>query len=1210
MIPFIKLNILNVSNETVINKDFTVSNNDKTIDIKEKIFSYYRDPKTFWIPEYITLTLDKTIKIKEKDEDADMSEISSTVDSETMTESDILQRDSLNIISSQTLYADNFLDNLRNLDYINIYSDEKRYKTTFEYYKNIYSDLNDVLFNNAFKILLYQLDKIQYSNLLNDVKTFALEVVERQKKYIAKWSKIDSILNPIINLESQVDFKDSNISKILNLELTFINQSSFAQMFNIFNVFNNVKLSSKYLTAIISGNFLRKKEPVLKIFDDLPSNLSKNDIKDWVINEKKKDNVISFKKIKGIIFKIFYNDILFTLNLSPSGNITISFDSYSKINIYTEVDYNTMINYMNNIYMDFISYLNEFDNVYNSNIVLSNTEFKYNIIQLSGEFNTSERIQKNAFSEFCLQKTVNENLFTLKDVKSLDNISLFYTKNIQDDTKGITVNIRDNPYVLDSSSVTILGCRNLLHALIIMKYITFINYYNTKVIETEADEPQKLKKKSTIKDLKKQGVETISTNCQKPRQPIVNEESLPADGSYKLVWKNQSYICPKDEYKYPGFTNKNIVCCFSKDQRRTPKYIKNLKSDELEIIVQASNYPIDILKNNVTKKTLLVKLISAPEELSSKSIYPYYYLDFIQQDRLGIEPIVDKKLIENIQRIEQESLIWLEPVSLSQIITTAPKNKCNQTPDLTSGNFDNICASHSVHKYFGYNQNSYPCCFDKPRDIFAKLKQKDRDESIVKQHILQNDKVLDINRVGILPEYLDSVFNTDKTLFYRLGVIQNHDSFLNCILTSVDKKIDGKQFSNTLDLKNYISEKFSSLDLFHKIYNGNLSQIWEDEKSFIKDFLSDTTYVDYKIILDVVFVILNLNVLIVNVDEESSEKSKIICNNNFNSAYKSILLLKRNIDSIYKTPQFEIIIELNNGAIQKLFSSDFKFVKLLNEFISKSCIEISDIPDNYTYTPFVKISNFEPIDIDAQIINNFNKVNWIILKKIPHLLLPVEETFIIDNVDIKNFENFKDFYSIEDNLIFIERLNTLYKLNVNYLGVVKTGDDLDAILLNYGLFLPIKKLKQQDDKYVTLDINFYPSLDKYIDFKSVNNSLENFDKINRNIYNVKKNVAFNINKNDNVELKNEIVDTINSVKLSNFSKFKIILSKLNKIYNNKDKTFKFYLKIVINDIVNDTIKMATLNNNVVLYKTSTEKIVKNENEILLLNLNDFINYIK
>lgn len=1208
MIPFIKVNVVNVSNDTIMNKDFTVSNNDKTIDIKEKIFSYYRDQKTFWIPEYITLTLDKTLKIQESEDD--VSEISLTSDSETETSnSGILQRDSLNIISSQTIYADNFLDNLRKLDFVNIYSDEKKYKSTYEYYKNIYSDLTDILFDNAFKILLYQFDKIQYNNLLNDVKVFALEVVERQKKYIAKWSKIDSILNPIINLDSVIDFKDSNISKILNLELTFFNQSSFPQMFNIFNVFNNVKLSSKYLAAIISGNFVRKKEPVLKIFDNLPTNLSKNDIKDWIINEKKKDNVISFKKIKGIIFKVFYNDILFTLNLTPSGNVSISFDSYSKINIYTEVDYNTIVNYMNDIYIDFISYLNDFDNVYNSNIILSNTEFNYNIIQLSGEFNTSERIQKNAFSEFCLQKTVNENLFTLKDVKSLDNISLFYTKNIQDDTKGITINIRDNPYVLDSSSITVLGCRNLLHALIIIKYITLINYYNTKVIETEPDEPQKLKKKSTIKDLKKQGVETISTNCQKPRQPIVNEESSPVEGSYKLVWKNQTYVCPKEEYKYPGFTNKNIICCFSKDQRRTPKYIKNLKSDELEIIVQASNYPVDILKDNITKKTLLVKLISAPEEISSKSIYPYYYLDFIEKDRLGIEPISDKKLIENIQRIEQESQIWLEPVSLSQIITTAPKNKCNQTPDLTSGNFNNICANHEVHKFFGYNQNSYPCCFDKQRDIFIKLKQKDRDETIVKQHILQNDKILDINRLGILPTYLDSVFNTGKTLFYRLGVIQNKDSFLNSILTSIDKKFDTKQFSNTLDLKNYISEKFISLDLFHKIYNGNLSQLWDDENSFIKDFLSDATYIDYKIIIDIVFVLLNLNVLIVDVNEESSDKSKIICNNNFNSAYKTVLLLKRNIDSIYKTPQFEIIIELNNGIIKKLFSSDFKFVKLLNEFISKSCVENYDTPQNYTYTPFVKISDFDPIDIDIQIINNFNKVNWIILKKIPHLLLPVEETFIIDNVDIKKIDDFKDFYSVEDNLNFIERLNSLYKLNVKYLGIVKTGSDIDAILLNYGLFLPVKKIKQ-DEKYITLDINFYPSLDRYIDFKTSNNSLESFDKINRNIYNIKKNVAFNINKSDNIELKNEIVDVINSVKLSNFSKFKFILSKLNKIYNNNDKTFQFYLKIVINDIVNDTVKMSVLNNNVVLYKTSTEKIVKNENEILLLNLNDFINYIK
>ena len=83
MIPFIKLNVINVSDDNVINKDFTVSNNDKTINIKEKIFAYYRDPKSFWIPEYVSLSTERQLQEQKQDEQQDdLSEITLTTKSE------------------------------------------------------------------------------------------------------------------------------------------------------------------------------------------------------------------------------------------------------------------------------------------------------------------------------------------------------------------------------------------------------------------------------------------------------------------------------------------------------------------------------------------------------------------------------------------------------------------------------------------------------------------------------------------------------------------------------------------------------------------------------------------------------------------------------------------------------------------------------------------------------------------------------------------------------------------------------------------------------------------------------------------------------------------------------------------------------------------------------------------------------------------------
>ena len=1220
MITYIKLNIRNKSDGKIINSDFFVCNNDKTIDIKEKIFAYYKDSTTFWTPEYVTLTSPSFSDANNTIEQVDENESDFTLDSESNEDNNesnfFLSKNSLNIFQKKDIYADNLLNNLRNIDFISIYSDESKFNEKYIFYKNIYPDLTEISFSNAFKILLYQLDKIKYKELFDDVKKIALEIIDRQKILINKWNKIDSVLSPFLEYEEKIYIDENQMTKILSLEMIFTNKASSNNLVNIFNIFNNVTLSSKYIAIITNGSFLKKKEPISKIYEKLPKTLTKNDIKNWILNEKKKDNVISYKKIKGAVFKIIHNNILFNLKINASGNVFISYDNDSRINMYLDLSYSVIINYINEIYLEFINYLKTFDNVYNSNINLSDTEYSASILSLFGDFETSERIQKNAFSEFCLQKTISENLFALKDVKSTDSISLFYKKNIQDDTKGITINIRDNPYVLNSSTITILGCKNIVHASIILKYIELINYYNIKIKNQELDDTQKIKKKSTIKDLKKQGVDTISTNCQKPRQPIValDSEAVPLKNSYSLNWKNQKYICPKEEFKYPGFTNKNIVCCFTKDQRRTPKYIKNLKSEELEIIVQASNYPIDIIDNNIKKTTLLIKLISAPEETNSKS--PYYYLDFIEKDRLGIKPIIQNDLITNIQNLELENSIWLEPVSLSQIITTAPKNKCNNTPNLTKGNIDgninNLCQNHNVHKFFGFNQNSYPCCFDKSRDIIHKSKIKEKDEEILKQHILNNDKILDINRIGILPDFLESIFHNEVDVnFYRLGVIQNKESILNCILISLDKTFNSQIFNNTLDLKNLLAEKFSEKKLFYKIYNGNMQELWDSEKDFLKDFISDNTYIDYKIILEIVFHILSLNVLILDVDEENSENSKIICSNIvFDKKYKTVILLKRNIDSINKTPQFEIVISLNDNIITKIFDGDFKLVILLKNFIEKSCVVKENFPDDYPFENFLKINHFESIDILYQITNSFNKVNWIILKNIPGLILPVEETFILDNVLIEKFENIKQFFSVTENIDYIKKLNKLYKLNITIRGVVHTKSFVDGILLSYGLFIPCIKIKTNEN--FIKQINYYPSLDKHIDFKSINNSLENFDKINKNLYNIKKNVAFNINKSNpkSQEVRNFIIQIVSSTKYTNNTKFEMILQKLNKLYNNYDKTFQFYLKIVINEILSDTVKMSIINNNVILNKNSTDKIIQNKNEVLLLNLNDFLQYVK
>ena len=59
--------------------------------------------------------------------------------------------------------------------------------------------------------------------------------------------------------------------------------------------------------------------------------------------------------------------------------------------------------------------------------------------------------------------------------------------------------------------------------------------------------------------------------------------------SYPLIYKGARLICPTEEYPYPGFTQKNAICCFTKDQRNNDKYISNMGLDKDGISIKKKN---------------------------------------------------------------------------------------------------------------------------------------------------------------------------------------------------------------------------------------------------------------------------------------------------------------------------------------------------------------------------------------------------------------------------------------------------------------------------------------------------------------------------------------------------------------------------------------------------------------------------------------------
>ncbi|NDA64033.1 MAG: hypothetical protein EBX50_18705, partial [Chitinophagia bacterium] len=221
-----------------------------------------------------------------------------------------------------------------------------------------------------------------------------------------------------------------------------------------------------------------------------------------------------------------------------------------------------------------------------------------------------KKIDLDNIINIVMDENLQNHLFQLKEGKSKDVISLYYKKFLktdeitsgkikllsylevsQSERKGITVNIQDNPYSI-GSIINIYSASNINEIYLIVDQIAYID----KLIEeTEETRKQKIKEKSNIKNLRNEyNIPILSTSCQKQRQPIIDDNQQPLSGivdkktkkqlpdSYPLIYNGIRLICPNEDYPYPGFTQKNAICCFTKDQRNNNKYISNMGLEDTQ----------------------------------------------------------------------------------------------------------------------------------------------------------------------------------------------------------------------------------------------------------------------------------------------------------------------------------------------------------------------------------------------------------------------------------------------------------------------------------------------------------------------------------------------------------------------------------------------------------------------------------------------------
>lgn len=251
-----------------------------------------------------------------------------------------------------------------------------------------------------------------------------------------------------------------------------------------------------------------------------------------------------------------------------------------------------------------------------------------------------------------------------------------------------------------------------------------------------------------------------STSCQKHRQPVEITDGTTLKGSHLLKFDGKNYDCQNPKFTFPGFTIKDTPCCFKKDQRSKPKYIKNTA------------------RNTARVRPTNVK-VEGENVIFSEG--KYYVLKDHNLQQIS-DPQIVRKLVGRGESI---------------LLPEIPFDILFSSKGCAHPKVGGVCPPGFPH--FGYTENSVPCCFSEPRPEEVVHKPHTRKET---GYTIQTDKPLLEGQRGKLTDILSEIFGNS---FFRYGADQDKLEFLNVvyILTGIP------------DLKNKVLnhlEKFWFLD--------------------------------------------------------------------------------------------------------------------------------------------------------------------------------------------------------------------------------------------------------------------------------------------------------------------------------------------------------------------------------------------------------------
>lgn len=336
----------------------------------------------------------------------------------------------------------------------------------------------------------------------------------------------------------------------------------------------------------------------------------------------------------------------------------------------------------------------------------------------------------------------------------------------------------------------------------------------------------------------------------------------------------------------------------------------------------------------------------------------------------------------------------------------------------------------------GFTNSNAPCCFKKDqrsKEVYKRNMGETNlqiilsDQQLLKTNLITTNKILEPNRIGVLPFFIENLFGKD---YLRIGVYKN--TFLNTVrfLTGKRKILDGaldKNLYKTLLLPNNktLSEEINYAEYTDLIKKGEL------QDNTLQDLLQK---------------LLRIGIIVVKVDFEKTQVGLDVPDIYWDlEDYKEYIIVL-NITTSKTSQSFEAVALQKGDALQKIFNRSDPVISNMNEVVKSINIrKLSPL----TYEP-PNIKNIN-IDVTVQLVNSFNKIEYVETEK---GILPVKLTPPM--YGIKIIEKFTRLFDLESQM---KLLNDMAKSYDAYkpVAVFVEDDIVNAIVTQSGITVPVKK---------------------------------------------------------------------------------------------------------------------------------------------------------